>query len=543
MIRLSVPDEETATASEPGPDAIDLMADGYFEMDAGYRYRRVNRAALRLAGMAAEEILGRHVLEVFPEVAQAAIHQTTMRVMETREPDSVETYYPPYQRWYVNSIYPIADGLAILTRDITNQKLLEQHLAFLAEAGDILAASLDYELELERLAHLTVPALADWCVIDLLGDDGALHRLAVVHRDPDRADAAAELKRRYPTLAPDQPHRTWDVLPEGPPFFDPEVEEERFIRQARDPEHLALLRRLGFAAEMVLPLVARGRPLGVMTLVLSDRSRRYEPRDLALAQELARRAAIAIDNARLYQDAQDAIRSRDEFLSIAAHELRNPVTVLKGAADLLRRPIPDPNRAAERQERLLEQMAKAANRLVELTDDLLDISRIQLGQLALRRDWLDANALIGDIGERYRERLGSGTRLMLDLPEAPCRIEADAGRLEQVLINLFDNALKYSPHGGCIEVRLRPDDSGASIAVRDEGIGLPPGAEETIFEPFGRAANTSAIPGMGLGLFICRNIIEQHGGRIWAESAGEGHGTTISLWLPGEVLPIWSPAP
>lgn len=193
-----------------------------------------------------------------------------------------------------------------VTPDLTEGRLGEEHLRFLAEASEILAATLDYESALAQVARLIVPALADWCVVDLLGDDNHLHRLAVVHRDPDKAEVAAELKRRYPTLSPQQVHTTWHVLPHGPPWFDPAISEARFVSQARDEEHLALLRQLGFAAEMVLPLVARGRPLGAITLVLSDGKRRYRSGDLTLAVELARRAALAIDNARLLAEAQAA---------------------------------------------------------------------------------------------------------------------------------------------------------------------------------------------------------------------------------------------
>ena len=194
----------------------------------------------------------------------------------------------------------------------------EDHVRFLAEASEILAGSLDYETELERVARLIVPALADWCVVDLLAEDGRLHRLAVVHRDPAKADMALELRRRYAVLSPNRSHRAWDVLVDGQPWFDPAVTKTRFVAEARDAEHLALLRRLGFAAEMVLPLVARGRTLGVITLVLADDSRRYGPDDLAFAEELAHRAALAIDNARLYAEAQAAeARYRGLFEGVA----------------------------------------------------------------------------------------------------------------------------------------------------------------------------------------------------------------------------------
>ena len=208
------------------------------------------------------------------------------------------------------------DGAA--GKNLIGQISGEDRVRFLAEASEILAGSLDYEAELERVARLIVPALADWCVVDLLVADGRLHRLAVVHRDPDKAEAALELRRHYAVLAPNRAHRAWDVLQRGKPWFDPAVAETRFVREARDAEHLSLLRRLGFAAEMVLPLTARGRTLGVITLVLADTSRQYGPGDLALAEELARRAALAIDNARLYAEAQAAeARYRGLFEGVA----------------------------------------------------------------------------------------------------------------------------------------------------------------------------------------------------------------------------------
>src|SRR5215218_5270014 len=207
--------------------------------------------------------------------------------------------------------------------EATGQNLVERiggedHIRFLAEASEILAGSLEYETELERVARLIVPTLADWCAVDLLADDERLQRLVVIHHDPAKAETALELRRRYPVLSPNRTHRAWDVIRNGKSWFDPAVAETRFVAEARDDEHLALLRHLGFAAEMVLPLVARGRTLGVITLVLADNSRHYGPGDLALAEELARRAALAIDNARLYAEAQAAeARYRGVFEGVA----------------------------------------------------------------------------------------------------------------------------------------------------------------------------------------------------------------------------------
>src|SRR5215212_1979816 len=210
------------------------------------------------------------------------------------------------------------DETAALNQNLVDRIGGEDHVRFLAEASEILAGSLNYETELERVARLTVPALADWCSVDLLDDDGCLQRLVVIHHDPAKAETALELRRRYPVLVPNRTHRAWDVIRNGKSWFDPAVAETRFAAEARDAEHLALLRRLGFAAEMVLPLVARGRTLGVITLVLADNSRQYGPGDLALAEELAHRAALANDNARLYVEAQAAeARYRGLFEGVA----------------------------------------------------------------------------------------------------------------------------------------------------------------------------------------------------------------------------------
>ena len=179
-------------------DAIEHLADGYYEMDTGFRYRRVNPAGLRIAGKTADEIIGKHVLEVFPDIAQAAIHLTTVRVMETREAESVEIYYPPHHRWYVNSIYPVTGGIAIFSHDITERKLLAHNLAFLAEASKILSSSLDYQHTLRTVAHLAVPRIADWCAVDMRTGPHSVELLAVAHVDPEKVRWAEERRQRDP---------------------------------------------------------------------------------------------------------------------------------------------------------------------------------------------------------------------------------------------------------------------------------------------------------------------------------------------------------
>ena len=194
--------------------------------------------------------------------------------------------------------------------DVTERTRLEERLRLLAEAGEVLASSLDYQSRLETVARLAVPVLADWCVVDVLEADGLIHRLAIAHRDPALVETADELVRRYPVLAADSRHTSARVLASGRPWLDPAIEETRFVAEARDPAHLALLRRLGFRAEMVVPMIANGQPIGAITLALADASRRYDGESLALAEELARRCAVAIDNARLYRAAQRELAER-----------------------------------------------------------------------------------------------------------------------------------------------------------------------------------------------------------------------------------------
>lgn len=232
--------------------------------------------------------------------------------------------------------------------------------------------------------------------------------------------------------------------------------------------------------------------------------------------------------------AEAAVRVRDEFLSIASHELRTPATVIKGITQLWQRAAQRGTLTPDRLAQQIVSIRRASDRLNILINDLLDVSRLQSGQFALRKESLDLAAFVRDIAERHAEGADDTKTIELHLPDSPVEADADPTRLEQILDNLLTNAVKYSPEGQSIRVSLQRDGDGAVISVRDQGIGLPAGAADRIFEPFGRAENAVKrnLPGMGLGLYICRRIAELHGGRLWAESAGEDRGTVLQLWLP-----------
>jgi signal transduction histidine kinase len=285
---------------------------------------------------------------------------------------------------------------------------------------------------------------------------------------------------------------------------------------------------------LAVPVVSRsGEVLGGLFFGHPEPGR-FTARHENIVAGIAAQTAVAMDNAQLYQEARDAVRARDQFLSVAAHELKTPVTGVKGSAQLLERILDRGGLDEDRLRRLTTAIVGSSNRLVALVDDLLDVSRIRSGQLALDVAPVDVADLLRRLVSDYADRLDERHRLALAAPAGRYVLSADAGRLEQVFVNLLDNAVKYSPSGGEIDVDLASEPDGTRVRVRDQGIGLPADAREAIFRPFGRAANATErhLPGMGLGLYICRSIVEQHGGRMWAESEGDGCGTTVVVLLP-----------
>ncbi len=409
----------------------------------------------------------------------------------------------------------------------------ERRFAFLAEASTLLASSLDYQFTLTSIARLVVPQLADWCAIDLLDEEGVPQLVEVAHADPTKVELAREVHTRLPPR-PDAPNSLARVLATGKAVLVPNISPELQTANITDPEHLRLVRELGPRSLIVVPLRARDRTLGALTLASAGSGRIYGREDLALAEDLAGRCALAVDNARLYQQAQEAVRARDEFLSIASHELRTPLAGVKGFAQVLQAAQQRGQLQPDQLSRGLRRIDEASNRLNDLIQDLLDVSRIRMGQLLLRPHPLDLAALVRETTSRFSEQLDEQHHLVVDLAVNPCPLVADAHRIEQILTNLLENAAKYSPAGGEIRVRLAASEGGVVVQVQDAGIGLPPESVNAVFEPFGRAPNAARrhIPGMGLGLYICREIAQRHGGRIWADSGGEDQGTTFSLWLP-----------
>ncbi|AKJ07225.1 PAS domain S-box-containing protein [Archangium gephyra] len=417
--------------------------------------------------------------------------------------------------------------------DITERRRREELQRFLAEAGTALASSLEYGTTLSTLARLAVPTLADWCMVDLLEEDGSVRRVEVVSADPSEALLAEQL-RRFPARPDGNPHHPPSlVILQGRPVLLPELPTGRFSTLAHDEEHARTIAATRPVSLMSVPLLARGRTLGALTFFTTARSgRRYGAVELEAAEDLGRRAALAVDNARLYRDAQRAVRLRDEFLSIASHELKTPLTPLVLKLRVLARELEARCEPVLSRRLLghLEVSRRQVKRLSELVDGLLDVSHLSAGRLRIEREVVDLSALVREVAARFQEeseRSGSPLRMEADGPVVG---QWDRQRLEQAVSNLLSNALKY---GGGHPVSIRVEDIGewARLVVRDEGIGIEPDVLPRIFHKFERGVSERHYGGLGLGLYVTQQVLQAMGGTISAEST-PGHGATFTVDLP-----------
>ncbi|HZD18628.1 MAG TPA: GAF domain-containing sensor histidine kinase, partial [Actinomycetota bacterium] len=390
---------------------------------------------------------------------------------------------------------------------------------------------LDYADTLAGLARVALPRLADWCIIDAVDDAGGLRRLEVAHRDPD-LNAAAQALKAYPPVS-ERPHPSRTVLETGTPELIDPVSDTFLDAIAADPEHRALLQRLGVGSLLVVPLMARSRTLGAFALVTSDPGRRFDSDTRILAEELARRAALAVDNARLYREARDAIAARDEVLGVVSHDLGNPLSAIRVATRVMARLLE--NGTVEPALAHLEGVRLAALQMERLIRDLLEIRRIEAGRLRLVPRMESVRELAEEAVDALRPLAEeSGIRLELEVePDAPASVRADADRLHQVFSNLIGNALKYTPGGGRITVKATGDSEEVVFAVRDTGPGIPAEALPHVFDRFWQARQQGSH-GIGLGLAIAKGIVEAHGGRVGVDSEpGDGSRFWFALPLTG----------
>jgi PAS domain S-box-containing protein len=548
-------------------------------------------------------------------------------------------------RWHLSRAVPMRDGTGRVVRwfatntDIHDRKRAEQAQRLLVDAGELLSSSLDYRATLSAMARAVVPRIADWCAIAIREADGSVRELAVAHADADKARLAEEMVQRYP---PKEQTGAAHVIATGEPLLVPRLSDNLLRAIAVDELHLELLRELGLESYIGIPLVLRGETIGAISLVQAGSGRRYDEDDLAFAQELARRASTAIEQAELYREVEERARAarvlaavgdgvtlidrdgvirlwnpaaetivgltetevlgrrasdvvpgweglaervpvaseraagearaetlplelggrelwlsisgvgseegtvyafrdltderaleemKSDFVATVSHELRTPLAAIHGAALTILRP--DLKLDGELRERLLRVISEESERLAQIVNDLLVASHLDSGQVRSRIESCDPRALAEAVLDAARTHLPEHVTLELSAPGDLPQVAADAEQLRQVLGNLVENAVKYSPDGGAVRVRLEASDGTVRFAVSDDGLGIPASEHRRVFEKFYRLDPnmTRGIGGTGLGLYISRELVRTMNGRIWVDST-VGSGSTFHVEIP-----------
>jgi signal transduction histidine kinase len=408
----------------------------------------------------------------------------------------------------------------------------ELERALLGRLSEVLTEPLDFEQWLMRLVQLPVPAVADWCGISLLEPGQDLRLAALAHEDPSKAAQALAAIQPVP-LRKDSLVGPAYVLRTGQPELIKEV-AGALKELAQSEEAQQLLRLLDLRSVLHVPLIGHHGTMGVLSLATSG-PRRLGPEDLVLAQELGRRISLVLENARLFREMQEAVRLRDDFLTVAAHELRTPLTTLQLQLGTLAHRARKENSAPDFSERL-ERCQRQIRRLGTLVEALLDVSRLDSGQMLLQPEHFDLVELLQEVVERHSaEAQAARCQVLLEAASALFG-RWDRLRVDQALSSLLSNALKFGS-GQPVEVEVKREGSVARVEVRDRGIGIPPEQVERIFERFERAVSSRSYGGLGLGLYLARRAAEAHGGRVWAQVRPE-RGATFILELPLDLAEV-----
>ncbi len=506
---------------------LEGMSDAFWMVDADWQVVAANRRAEELWGTPREEMLGRAVWEAVPGAFPDEVANLLRAVVADGAPTGAEFLSPVLGRWLEVHAQPADGGLSLFFRDVDERRRAAIAQTLLAEMGTALAASLDPRELPQVVARAAAGALADWTVV-YAHDEERLRALGVAHAERRREELLRGLVRRSPELPADHPVSA--AIASGEPRLMPRVPPDVAERIAPAEEDRELLRALGLASAIVVPLRARGRTLGALVLARSDAARAYAPGDLALAEEVARRAAMALDNARLYQEAQTAVRARDDVLAVVSHDLRNPLNAVLVGASLLEELSP-PERWSQKERRQLQAIRRSAESMTELIDGLVEVIARDAGVARLERHPEKVRALVSSVREMFDGVAGEkGVAMRWEVaPQLPS-LPIDRARVMQVFSNLLGNALKFTPRGGSVVVSAAREGSAVRFSVVDTGPGIPAEHLPHLFDRYWQARRKPGS-GIGLGLAIAQGIVNAHGGRMWVESE-VGRGSTFHFTLP-----------
>ncbi len=499
------------------------------------RVRRFNMNARTLLNLDADAA-GRPLVEVRSGIDVTILERLATDVIQSRTEADVEIQETG-GRWRLARIRPYrtSDGnidgaiIALIDIDTLKQSVLTAERAtrnakMLAEASVLLASSLDYETTLASLTRLSTAEFCDWCAVDLVNDDGTIRHLTVTHANPVMRELALQFQEvafNEPDIAPGAP----EALRRRSSVLLSDIAESKLSELRPDSRITQLIGALGVKSLISVPLIVRGNILGTTTF--SSSRRRYEPSDLQLAEELARRAATAIDTALLFREAEGANRYKDAFLGTVAHELRTPLTSILGWVQLVKQA---PNMTGE----ALHQVEQSANLMRVFIEDLLDVARIREQKLRLEMGDVDLAKVVQSACDITRVAAElKGVHVGCEIALSPAPVVGDSVRLLQVVWNLLSNAIKFTPPEGSVAVRLDRQENEARLSVYDTGMGISSHFIPHVFDLFRQAEETEEhSPGLGIGLAIVSQIVKLHGGTVRAESPGLGQGSTFTVTLP-----------
>jgi PAS domain S-box-containing protein len=521
-----------------------------------------NEGARRVLGWTEEEMLGQPLHRFFtPEDVEAGVVEREIMMARSAGRATDERWHlrkGGERFWASGEMMPIdrdgaVSGFVKILRDRTEQRLsaarlheMNEHLQasqarlnaaleelrFLAQASAELAALTDYQTTMDKIAHLAIPRFGDWCSVEILSEGRALERVSLAHVDAATEESAKAAGLPLVSKPRSLEGGPWTVMRTGRPQRVDEIFPDMLERSTSEHRDLELVRLLGLHSYLGVPLTTHGKTFGVVSFG-SASLRRYTDEELALAEDLARRAAVAIENAKLLGALQESDKAKDVFLATLAHELRNPLAPVWNGLALIKVQTDDPTRVHQMAGMIERQVAQ----LARLVDDLLDVSRITTGKIELKKQRTDLLNVVRGAVETSRPHIEAARhRLSMRLPDEPAELVADPVRLGQVFSNLLNNAAKYTPHGGQIEIEVEIEPQRAVVRVRDNGAGIAPEMLDKVFTLFMQVTHPvqRSQGGLGIGLSLVQALVRMHGGSVEARSAGLGQGSEFIVELPRE---------